>query len=60
MRIAAYIPNARMGLTSESAFARNATAVVLEVTAIARNERLKAYAILRRSSLYSIKLRYPD
>ena len=49
-----------MGLTSESAFARNATAVVLEVTAIARNERLKAYAILRRSSLYLIKLRYPD
>ena len=40
--IAAKIPNPRIGLMSEAAFAKNATAVVLEVTAMARNDLLKA------------------
>ena len=48
--MAAKIPNARIGLISDEALARKATAVVLEVTAIARNDLLKAYAILRLSS----------
>ena len=45
--IAANIPKALIGLIAEKAFAAKATAVVLEVTVIARNERLNAYAILR-------------
>ena len=49
--IAAKIPKARIGLISEEALARKATAVVLEVTAMARNDLLKAYAILRFSLL---------
>ena len=50
MIIAAYIPNPLIGLISENALARNATAVVLDVTVMARNERLKAKASLRLSS----------
>ena len=52
--IAAKIPNARIGLISDSALARKATAVVLEVTRIARNERLKAKD-RRRYSLFAIE-----
>ena len=37
--IAAWIPKARIGRMSEIAFARNATAVVDEVTSIELNER---------------------
>ena len=48
--IAAKIPKALIGLISEAAFARKATAVVLEVTAMARNERFQAYASLLFSS----------
>ena len=48
---AAYIPNALIGLTSESELARKATAVVLEVTAMALKDLLKAYASLRLSSI---------
>ena len=40
--IAAKIPKARIGLISEEALAKKATAVVLEVTAMARNDLLKA------------------
>lgn len=40
--IAAYMPKARIGRISEIAFAKNATAVVDEVTSIELNERLKA------------------
>lgn len=47
MMIAAKIPNARIGLMSERAFDRKAIAVVLDVTMMALNERLKANAILR-------------
>ncbi len=39
--IAAKIPNARIGLMSDRALARNAIAVVLDVTKIALKERLK-------------------
>ena len=46
----ANIPKARMGRRSLEVLAKNATAVVLEVIAIALKERLKAYAILRFSS----------
>ena len=49
--IAAKIPKALIGLISDKEFARKATAVVLEVTAMARKERLKAYASLLFSSL---------
>ena len=48
--IAAKMPKPRIGRMSDAALARKATAVVLEVTAIARNDRLKAYAIRRFSS----------
>jgi len=47
IKMAAKMPNARIGLISLSALARKATAVVLEVTRIARNERLNAYATRR-------------
>ena len=40
--MAAYIPNARIGRMSERALARKATAVVDDVTAMARKARLKA------------------
>lgn len=56
--IAAYIPNPRIGLISENAFARKATAVVLEVTAMALKERLKAKAILRCSSWHIKGMNY--
>lgn len=46
MMIAAKMPNARIGRISERAFAMNAIAVVLDVTKIALNERLKVYDIL--------------
>ena len=39
--IAAKMPNALIGRMSDRAFARNAIAVVLDVTRMARNERLK-------------------
>lgn len=42
MIIAAKIPKPRIGRISDAALAMKATAVVLEVTAIARKERLKA------------------
>ena len=45
--MAAKIPKERIGLISEAALARKATAVVLDVTMMALNERLKANAILR-------------
>ena len=42
--IAAYIPKVQIGFKSEKTFAKKATAVVLEVTAMALNERLKEQA----------------
>ena len=39
-----------MGFKSEKIFAKKATAVVLDVTAMAENERLKEYARRRYSS----------
>ena len=42
IRMAAKMPNAQIGLISLRALARKATAVVLDVTRIARKERLKA------------------
>ena len=42
MSIAAKMPKARIGRMSERAFAAKATAVVDEVTRMARKERLKA------------------
>lgn len=50
MMIAAKIPKARIGLMSDVALARKATAVVLDVTAMALKDLLKAYAILLFSS----------
>ena len=41
MIIAAKIPNARIGLMSDRALERNAIAVVLEVTRMARNDLLQ-------------------
>lgn len=41
MIIAAKMPNALIGLISDSALERKAMAVVLDVTKIALNERLK-------------------
>ena len=41
MMIAAKIPKARMGRTSDKALAKKAIDVVLEVTSIARNDLLK-------------------
>ena len=41
MIVAAKMPNARIGLMSDRAFDRNAIAVVLDVTRMALNERLK-------------------
>jgi len=57
--IAAKIPNARIGLMSESALAKNAIAVVLEVTRIARNDLLKLYdmRLARSSAMIAI---WPD
>ena len=48
--IAAKMPKPLIGRMSDAALARNATAVVLDVTAIARKERLNAYARRRFSS----------
>lgn len=42
IRMAAKLPKARIGLMSERAFAAKATAVVVEVTRMARNDLLKA------------------
>jgi len=55
----ANIPKVRMGRRSLEALAKNATAVVLEVIAMALKERLKAYAILRYSSLAIRGMRAP-
>ena len=41
---AQYKPNDLIGISGLHAFARNATAVVLEVVAVARTARRKAYA----------------
>ena len=57
--IAANIPNALIGLISDEALAKKATAVVLDVTAIALKDLLNAYAILRFSSLASIGMQPP-
>ena len=46
MIIDAKMPNARIGRISDPAFAKNAMAVVLEVTRIAPKDRLQLYAIL--------------
>ena len=42
IRMAAKLPKARIGLMSERAFAAKATAVVVEVTKMARKDLLKA------------------
>ena len=48
--IAEYIAKPRIGIILEKAFAKNATAVVEDVTVMARNDLLKVYAILLYSS----------
>ena len=57
--MAAKIPKARIGRISLEALARKAKHVVLEVTVIARKERLNAYAILLFSSLATKSIRPP-
>lgn len=43
--IEAYIPNALIGISGDPAFAKKATEVVLDVTAIAFAARLTEYAM---------------
>lgn len=54
IRMAANMPKARIGLISDNALAKKATAVVLEVTRIALKDRLNAKA-RRLCSLLAIK-----
>ena len=59
IKMAANMPKALIGLMSDSVFARKAAAVVLEVTVIARKERLNEYAT-RLFSSFDISSRSSD